>query len=161
MVMHKNKIKNYIKEVKEVEELRKIFEEKEEKLLKKFKNIDGRIEYIVNKLADLYKVSADSWTCNNCSFDEHNGEYNSDGHFESRMLLDQDFYVCVNFSNVDAYCDETGCFVSEIIINEEAYDPFMGNDLGPCEICFPTRWIFEDFEEELQKSRILYEIGRK
>ena len=161
MAMHKNKLKNYIEETKEVEKLRKVFKQKEKILLKKFKNIDDRIEYIINKLADLYKILAESWSYNNCSFDEHDGEYRSDGYFESRMLLNKDFYVCVNFADIDSYTDATDSLVSEIIINDQVYDPFMGNDLGPCEICFPTRWIFEDFEEELEKSRILYEIGRK
>lgn len=160
MAMHKNKLKNYRKELEQVEELRKAFLEKEKKIAKKFKNIHDRIEYIINKLADLYKISAESWSYYNCGFDERNGEYDSTGYFETKMLLDDDFHVCVNFSDIDSYRRDD-CLVSEIIINDQVYDPFMGNDLGPCEICFPTRWIFEDFEEELEKSRILYEIGRK
>ena len=161
MTMHKTKLKNYHEQVKQVEKLRKAFEEKEEKLLKKFKNINDRVEYIINKLADFYKISADSWSYANCGFDNGYFEYDSDGHFETKMLLDNDFHVCVNFSDVDSYRNEDGSIISEIIINEGSYDPFCRGRVGPSEIKFPTRWIFEDFEPELEKSKILYELSRK
>jgi hypothetical protein len=163
MVMHKNKLnKNLVKDAKEFNIFQESFEKQKAKFLKKFKNINDRIEYIVIKLIDFYKLELIGWSYNNCSFDDYEG-YETDGSFEPYMLLKEDFSICANFI-------EKELSTTEILLKDGTYNPFKNSYydnnttnsyvLLNEEMFFPTRWIFEDFEEELEKSRILYEIGK-
>lgn len=163
MVMHKTKLnKNLTKHAKEFDILQKSFEKEKAKFLKKFKNIDDRIEYIVTKLTDFYKLELTGWSYSNCGFDDYDG-YDTDGFFEPYMLLKEDFGICANFI-------EKELKGTEILLKDGTYNPFKNtyydNNVTNSyvilheEVFFPTRWIFEDFEEELEKSRILYEIGK-
>lgn len=168
MAMHKNKLnKSLVKDAKEFDIFQKTFE----KFLKKFKNIDDRIEYIVTKLCDFYKLELTGWSYSNCGYDDYEG-YEIDGFFEPDMLLKEDFCICANF--IGKEIKET-----EILLKNGTYNPFKNNyyaasyaasqghhinnfyEIAHEEVFFPTRWIFEDFEEELEKSRILYEISIK
>lgn len=164
MAMHKNKLdKSLVKDAKEFDIFQKTFEKQKAKVLKKFKNIDDRIEYIITKLTDFYKLELIGWSYSNCSFDNHDG-YNADGFFEPYMLLKEDFQICANF--IRKKIKET-----EILLKNGNYNPFRNTyyDTNVTnsyvilheEVFFPTRWIFEDFEEELEKSKILYEISKK
>jgi hypothetical protein len=160
--MHKDKLnKNLVKDAKEFNIIQESFEKQKAKFLKKFKNINDRIEYVVIKLTDFYKLELMSWNYNNCSFDTHQG-YESDGNFEPYMLLKEDFSICANFI-------EKELSTTEILLKNGNYNPFKNSYynnnenayiISSEEVFFPTRWIFEDFEEELEKSRILYEIGK-
>jgi hypothetical protein len=159
MPMHKNKLKlsdNLKKQIQENNEIRKKAEDQEKKLVKKIKNISDRIEYIVTKLNDFYNLTYYNWSYSNCTYNWESNAYNSDGHFDTNMILHEDFFVCIDFCNPP---DEE--INPKIIINTGEYDPFMNDyHVGSNEIKFPTRWIFEDFEEELSKSKILYEVGK-
>lgn len=161
--MHKNKLnKNLTKDAKEFDVFQKTFEKQKAKFLKKFKNINDRIEYIVTKLTDFYKLELAQWSYTNCGFDDYDG-YDTDGFFEPYMLLKEDFSICANFI-------EKELSTTEILLKNGPYNPFKNSyyDNNTTnsyvilheEIFFPTRWIFEDFEEELEKSRILYEISK-
>lgn len=162
--MHKNSSKlnkNLIKEAQQFDVVRKEFEKKEKKFKKDFTNLESRVSHILNKLADVYKIRIGSWSFSNCCYDDLNSKYDSSGYFVSAMLLEKDFLVCVNF-DIDRK-SHIGNFDSKIIINDGEYEPFKvyQDYVGSQHVQFPTRWIFEDFEEELKKSKILYEIGKK
>jgi len=161
--MHKNSSKlnkNLIKDAQQFDVVRKEFEKKEKKFKKDFSRIKDRVDFILNKLANVYKMCIGSWGFSNCCYDDLNSKYDSSGYFVSAMLLEKDFIVCVNF-NIDRK-SHIGEFDSKIIINDGEYEPFkLYQDEVSSHVQFPTRWIFEDFEKELEKSKILYEIGKK
>lgn len=160
-------------EAKKIEIVRETIEKQEEELVEKiskkipFKKkfarptIHYRINHILETLANFYNIILEDWGYFNCVLGE-NGKLADQGCFESNKIINDDFFVFALLGQKDdCYTDNDGDIISKIILNNGEYDPFVKDHcVGYNEICFPTRWLFEDFEEEIKKSKILYELSR-
>ena len=109
-------------------------------------SVNDRVDYIILKIFDVFNIENFYWQYNNCTYNFLENNWNSDGFFLPSMIHKKNFILKLGFFETKNKLDP------KININGEDYYFFIyfdSSNLSNLEMIFPTRWIFDDFEDEL------------
>ena len=109
-------------------------------------DVDYRIDYIVNKILKIFNIKKFRWQYYNSTYNAVEGRWNSNGSFLPYMIYKKNFFLKLDF-----FEKITRSLDPKIKINEKKYYFLIhidSSNLNNLEMKFPTRWIFDDFEDE-------------